>query len=178
MFKKRVLSLLIAVFLLAVWVLPAAADKPLFWKEDFPPFDYPVADCAPYGYDFWIWNNWDESLIFHYKFNKDVSINSVLVNAYAIHTFTAVPDTGKSLTSETHDIGIDYDLNDTEYDIRGRWQMIIIPGVGPIFQDVGRKVFNYSWNPDGTLTFELIFNAGPSSYTSNDFEALCAALAP
>jgi hypothetical protein len=69
------------------------------------------------------------------------------------------------------------DLNDTILDIRGTFQKIIIPGVGPVFQDSGRKVFVYSWNTDGTLTFELILNAGPTSYTSNNFELLCAALA-
>lgn len=178
MVKKRVISTLLAVFFLAVLVVPATADKPLMWEEYYPPFDYPVTDCEPYGYDFWIWNSWEEWDRFHYKLNNDGSFNYLLLNADMIQTFTAVPDTGKSFSAETHDIGIEYDLEDNILEIRGSWQRIILPGVGPILHDAGRKVFYYFWNPDGTLTFDLISNSGPSTYTSNDFEALCAVLAP
>ena len=170
--------MILTIAVVGTWAAPAAAAKPDFWKGYSPPIHYPVADCAPYGYDFWVWNAWEQWETFHFKYNSDGTLNYMFQNLTMSHTFTAVPDTGKSVSAMTHDTLIWRDMNTDIFEFRGTFQKIIIPGVGPIFQDSGRKIFHGTWLPDGTLTFDLIFNAGPSSYTSNDFSALCAYLAP
>lgn len=174
MFKRLIAVLLAGIAMVAFSVQPAAADKPY---EEYWSLEYPVADCTPYGYDYWVWNSWEEWDTFHEKVDKDGNF-SYFYTAKMNHTFTAVPGTSVSLSAKSHTIFIDADVTDDIVEFRGAFQRIIVPGVGPVFQDIGRKVFQFSWNEDGTLSFELVFNAGPSTYTSNDFSALCAALAP
>lgn len=175
MLRRLITGLLASTLMLAFWVQPAAADKP--YEVHWEPFTYAVADCAPYGYDFWVWNTWEEWDLWHDRYDKDGNY-SYFYNGAAVMVFTAVPDTGKSLTSKIQNLFLDLDPSDDIFEFRGPFQKVIVKGVGPVFMDIGRKVFRYTWNEDGTLSFELIFNAGPSSYTSNDFSSLCAALAP
>lgn len=177
MFTKRFVSLLLAVVLLAVWVVPVAADKPDRVRASFVNNHY-VTDCDAFGYEFKIYNSWEESDIFFTYYNNDGSFDQVKWVADMVHTYTTVPDTGKSLSNTSHTILFQRDIDNNIWEFRGIFQRIIIPGKGPIFIDAGRKLFYGWWMPDGSLLFELIENGGPSTYTSNDFEALCDYLAP
>jgi hypothetical protein len=52
----------------------------------------------------------------------------------------------------------------------GLFVKVIIPGEGPIFQDVGRVELDSEWN--------LTFSAGRHDYWEGNGDALCAALEP
>ena len=178
MFKKRVISLILVAMLLVIWVVPAAADKPSIVKVHFPPNPYQVTDCRDYGYEFAIYNDWDEYSREYTFYDQDGNFRQLRWHANATHTFYGIPDTGKTLSHTSTDLLIVRDLEKGIWEFRGAFQRVIIPGQGPVFMDVGRKLFYGLWLPDGSLWFELIENAGPTSYTSMDFEALCEALAP
>lgn len=177
MFTKRFFSLILVVCLLAIWIVPAAADKPD--KIIIPgPLNFPVVNCDKYGYEFWIWDDWDETDYFHFKYNKDGTLNYILGLAKTIHTYTAVPYTGKELVSTVSAVYFIEDLTTNLLTLRGNIQLVTIPGVGRIYAESGNKVFEFYWNPDGTITFNMIQNSGPTSFLSNDYSELCAALAP
>jgi hypothetical protein len=47
---------------------------------------------------------------------------------------------------------------------------LIVPGMGPVFMDIGRVISNR----DGSI---VTFEAGPHQFTDGDFAAVCRALA-
>jgi hypothetical protein len=177
MFKKRVFSLILVVMLLVIWIFPASADKPDRVKLNIVNHHY-VTDCSPFGYNFKVYNEWQESEIFFTYYNKDGDYDHNKIVADMLHTFSTIPDTGKTLSNTSHTILFVVDPVNAIWEFRGIFQRIIVPGKGPIFIDAGRKLFYGWWMDDGSLLFELIENAGPSTYTSNDFETLCDYLAP
>jgi hypothetical protein len=179
MFKKIVFSVSLVFCLLVGLTTSALADAPDNSEFTIIPFTYPAANCNQYGYDFTINHTWEETDHVLTFYNKDGSVNYIATHAKMRHTFTNTL-TGKSISGEATDKGITsgpLTFPSGTMEIRGFFQRIIIPGVGPIFMDGGRKIFSYTWMPDGSIHFDLIFNAGPTSYTENDFSALCAYLA-
>lgn len=180
MLKKTLIGVVLVACLLAPAAAPALAGQP---GNDWVPFltfgDFPLTNCADWGpgYNFSIRHIWQESEHILTFFNKDGSLDYIQMHVRMRHTFY-VPGTDRSVAADTADTLIIRDPASNVFEFRGRFQQIIIPGTGPIFMDVGHKVFRAVWQPDGSLRFELISNAGPTAYTGNNFAALCAYLAP
>lgn len=175
MFKKFVFSVSMVFCLLAGFATPAQADAPDFDWWRYPVFTYDAADCSQYGYNFSIAHTWDVEGHILTFYNKDGTVDYTALHAKVLHTFTNKV-TGKAVSGRTTDTFITRFPYTGIFEIRGFFQRIIIPGVGPIFMDGGHKVFYATWMTDGTLHFDLISNAGPTGYTENDFSALCAYL--
>jgi len=180
MIKRLPLSLLVAICLVGlIFSTASAGGKPGFEWYGGAPWNYPVADCSPYGFEGrWIYNQWEEhghSLTFY---NEDGSVDYIAIHASMRHTFT-MDGSDRVVSGTGHTRAVRYfpEYLDGFLEIHGAWQRIIIPGIGPIFMDTGHKVFNFVFMPDGSFMIDLIKNAGPSNYTSNDFEALCTYLA-
>lgn len=180
MLRKTLVSLLAVVCLLAPAAAPAAAGQPdNAWVPFYTAGDFLAADCAAYNPadTFTLRHIWQESQHVQTFYNRDGSLDHIQIHVRMLHTFY-VPGTGRSVAGETSDILIIRNPGSDVFEFRGRFQQIIVPGVGPLFMDIGRKVFHAIWQPDGSLHFELISNAGPTFYTSNNFAPLCAYLAP
>lgn len=178
MIKKRFFSLILAVCLLAVLIVPATADKPNVFKAYWPPTPYLVTDCSEFGYDFKVYDSWDQDVIYFTFYDRNGDTRQERYHADIVQLYITDPDTGKTLSSTSQDTLFTRDAENSIFELRGAFQRIIIPGEGPIFMDIGRKLFYGRWMPDGSLVFELIENAGPTSYTSMNFKALCDYLAP
>jgi len=176
MFKKIVFSISLVFCLMAGLFSVALADAPDMEFYTSPAFKYIAADCSQYGYNFTIEDTWDEKGHMMTFYNKDGSFDYTAWHGTVLHTFTNTT-TGKSISATMTNTLIKEDWSNDIWEFNGHFMKFIVPGVGPIFVDAGHKEFHAVWMPDGSLHFELIFNAGPTAYTENDFSALCAYLA-
>jgi hypothetical protein len=179
MFKKFFASFLVVVSILALTFSPALAEeKPGFQWVDNPPLIYPVVDCSDYGYQGVIYDSWKEEGHILTFFHKDGSVDYIAFHATHSHTFTmAGSERVLNVTNHSTLIMPMPENADGVFEFNGVFQRFIIPGVGPLFMDIGHKRFYGLWQPDGSIIFEMIRNAGPTTYTSNNFTELCAYMA-
>lgn len=168
MFKKIGYALMLATVMLAVVVAPVLAlppDRVVVTDEPYGPD--PLLDCGDYTeYDHEIWVKGINSTIQHTFYNRDGSIDRMLINLIGEDTFFN-PETGKEV-SGSWSVNVTL-LPDNTHIVNGLLTHITIPGLGVVFFDAGKLI----WNAE---TEEIIFLAGPKM-SFGEFEKICSVLA-
>jgi hypothetical protein len=163
---RRLLRLVIGLTLLTVLLAPSAlAAKPTVEHivED-EPF---VFDCGEYGYDFAIRFDAVQELTIRTFYDRHGNPVRLQVHGHYRGTITNL-GTGFSVFDRGNYM-VTIDLNGEKETVVGLFYNLVVPGVGPIFQQIGRVVFDYA---NQTVT-----HSGPNDFFEGDsFAALCAAM--
>jgi hypothetical protein len=161
---KKTCSLVVALVMLAVMVVPAMAAPPEHFNVELTDGPYLIADCG----DFTVWALGDIQLARTTFFDKGGNPTRV-VSHWAIDSTYYSPETGKSVPSAER-------ITTFEKIVDGQYQMkqtgvafkLNMPGYGQLIMDVGHIVFDEHFN--------VLFSAGqhPWNLGTGDFTKLCA----
>jgi hypothetical protein len=158
---RYVCAVLLSCVLLALSISSADAKAP----EVIGPIHDEGQDVLGSCGDFEVVDNW--ILNFTLRFMLDSSGNRIRLveETWGVDNFTNSV-TGKTLAGPYHNnTFVDFDADRAI--ITGVVFKAVVPGVGPVFLDIGRIVFAGE---------DLEFLAGPHQFFSGDFDALCASL--
>jgi hypothetical protein len=168
--KRFVYTVTAAMALSVVPAMPADAARPeitRFSDDNAGNPDYWPNICGPGADMMGVFEVKGSETVF---FDADGVPVQVIVHVNFDGVLTRV-DTGNSVKDPGR-ITINVDLATGTQTITGLDYNMIYPGLGPVFQNIGRKVIAGE---------ELSFNAGPNDFEAFDpaetFEAACAALA-
>ena len=143
-------------------VSTASADAPVIEGPFHEEVSFMVTDCGSFQVIDYFVGDWTRTLFYDEAGNLDyyrvqLSGTDTLTNSV----------TGKAYSGYAHAVTTRDLVEGTRTDAGIYWH-ITVPGMGAVFLDVGRIVFQGRGN--------VIFEAGPHQEIDGDFTALCAAL--
>ena len=165
MHTRIITSSLVLVILMAFIPLSAAfADGPITIGPSHYEGSDVLADCG----SFQVLDVYDLNQTEKAYFDKEGNLVKVIIEAWGTDTLTNSV-TSKAYAGSFHNSSlIDFSTTPRRSAIMGIVYRVAIPGVGVVFLDVGRVVFERGTG--------IIFQAGPHQLFDGDLEALCAAL--
>jgi len=150
-------------FCSALLLVPAArADAPIVIGPITDEGVVPVLDCP----GFQVLDRFVVNFVARRMLDREGNRIRLIEQVWGVDTFVNA-DTGKEIPAPYHNNTI-VDFRTGLAAINGVIFKAIVPGVGPVFVDIGRVITDREDN--------LYFSAGPHQFFDGDFEALCAAL--
>ena len=132
------------------------------------PFHYEGSDVLADCGSFQILDVYELDQIEKAYLDQEGNLVKVIIEAWGTDTLTNAV-TGKAYAGSFHNSSlIDFSTTPRRSAIMGVIYRVTVPGVGVVFLDVGRVVFERG---NG-----IIFQAGPHQLFDGDFAALCAAM--
>jgi hypothetical protein len=140
----------------------ATASGPVMDSGSISGFVF-VTDCG----DFEIWDDFETFFSAKVFLDAEGSASRVVEHIWGSDTFVNTT-TGASV-SGTFNNGEIVDLSESSVNQNGTNGLITLPGVGLVFIDVGRYVFNFE-------TSEFTFLSGKHGFIDEDYTKLCEVL--
>jgi hypothetical protein len=157
-------SLILVILMALIPFSVAFADGPIIIGPSHYEGSDVLADCGA----FQILDVYDLKQTEKVYLDKDGNLLKVIIEAWGTDTLTNAV-TGKAYSGSFHNSSlIDFSTTPRQSAIMGIVYRVTVPGVGVVFLDVGRLVFERGTG--------IIFQAGPHQLFDGDFETLCAAL--
>jgi hypothetical protein len=154
------LSLVLASLMAFTSFSVASADGPIIIGPSHYEGSDVLADCG----SFQVLDVYDLNQTEKAYFNKEGNLVKVIIEAWGTDTLTNSV-TGKAYAGSFHNSSlIDFSTTPRRSAIMGVIYRVTVPGVGVVFLDVGRVVFERGTG--------IVFQAGPHQLFDGDFEAL------
>jgi hypothetical protein len=140
----------------------ARADAPIVIGPITDEGTVPIFECP----GFQVLDRYVSNFVARRMLDREGNRIRLVEQVWGVDTFVNA-DTGKEIPAPYHNNTI-VDFTTGLAAINGVVFKAIVPGVGPVFMDIGRVIVDRPGN--------LYFSAGPHQFFDADFEALCAAL--